>query len=259
MARWRSGFGTALGMFTVIPVPAVSEIDPGLARRTMGAFPLVGAVVGALAAGAYCVGSARSELLGAVLAVAVLALLTGGLHLDGLADTADGLGSRKPAAEALAIMKRSDVGPMGVVTLVMVLLVDVAALAALPRFWAMCAIALGAVTGRVIIVGACSERNSSARPGGFGSLFAGVVPVWVAWLEWILVAALWGSVAWWLLGSNAAGYVLVAGALSGAVGWAWRGHLARRLGGMTGDTFGSIIEVTQLATFLLMTAAFSFS
>ncbi len=63
----------------------------------------------------------------------VIAVLTGGLHLDGLADTADGLGSRRPAADALAIMRRSDIGPMGVGALVLVLLVQVTAVAALPR------------------------------------------------------------------------------------------------------------------------------
>ena len=61
--------------------------------------------------------------------MAALALLTRGLHLDGLADLADGLGSGQPAATALDIMRRSDIGPFGTVTLVLVLLTQVAALA----------------------------------------------------------------------------------------------------------------------------------
>ncbi|MYV40156.1 adenosylcobinamide-GDP ribazoletransferase, partial [Streptomyces sp. SID1328] len=70
-------------------------------------------------------------LLAAVASAAVPAALTRGLHLDGLADTADGLGSGKPAEQALAIMKRSDIGPFGVLTLVLTLLAQVAALAGL--------------------------------------------------------------------------------------------------------------------------------
>ena len=65
--------------------------------------------------------------------MALLAVATGGLHLDGLADTADGLGSRRPADQALEIMRRPDAGPLGVATLVLVLLVQVSALASLPR------------------------------------------------------------------------------------------------------------------------------
>ncbi|NEE30554.1 adenosylcobinamide-GDP ribazoletransferase, partial [Streptomyces sp. SID7982] len=67
-------------------------------------------------------------LLAAVASVAVPAALTRGLHLDGLADTADGLGSGKPAEDALRIMKQSDIGPFGVITLLLVLLAQVAVL-----------------------------------------------------------------------------------------------------------------------------------
>ncbi|MYR56245.1 adenosylcobinamide-GDP ribazoletransferase, partial [Streptomyces sp. SID625] len=69
-----------------------------------------------------------APLLAAVVTAAVPAVLTRGLHLDGLADTADGLGSGKPAADALRIMKQSDIGPFGVITLLFVLLAQVAAL-----------------------------------------------------------------------------------------------------------------------------------
>ena len=112
------------------------------------------------------------RLLGAALAVAVIAVLTGGLHLDGLADTADGLGSRRPAADALEIMRRSDIGPMGVGALVLVLLIQVTAVAAIPRLpLAAAALVLAEVTGRVSVVVATS--SPAARPGGFGALVAG--------------------------------------------------------------------------------------
>src|SRR5260370_8333258 len=82
--------------------------------------PVVGLLLGAAAAAVLELAARwgrTGPLLAAVLAVAALALLTRGLHLDGLADLADGLGSRRPADQALAIMKRSDIGPFGVVPL----------------------------------------------------------------------------------------------------------------------------------------------
>ncbi|MDO5736155.1 MAG: adenosylcobinamide-GDP ribazoletransferase, partial [Propionibacteriaceae bacterium] len=121
MAPRPNSLVVSLGLFTTIPVPPVAAIDRRLAGRAMAAFPLVGLLLGVLAgAAAFVVGTLGSPLLGAVAGLATLAGLTGALHLDGLADTADGLGSRKPADQALEIMRRSDIGPMGVISLLFV-------------------------------------------------------------------------------------------------------------------------------------------
>src|SRR5260370_22989240 len=169
--RWSAmiwdGFRLAVGLLTAIPVRTgragrASGADgagtggaggagTGGAGRTGGGWsvsrqtaaaamawaPAVGLALG-VAAAAVLVGADRllraGPLLAAVLAVVTLALLTRGLHLDGLADLADGLGSRRTAPAALEIMKRSDIGPFGVTTLVLTLFVQVAALAqAQPR------------------------------------------------------------------------------------------------------------------------------
>ncbi len=93
--------------------------------------PVVGLLLGLLAAAVLYVSGHllhTGSLVAAALSVGSLAVLTRALHLDGLADLADGLGSRKPAAEALDIMRRSDIGPFGVVTLVLTLLLQVAGL-----------------------------------------------------------------------------------------------------------------------------------
>ena len=122
-ARRAYGLRTALSLFTVIPAGAGAELGEGEAAAAVLWLPAVGLLLGGLAAGVMLGVAAGGDsgprrLLGAVLAVALLALLTGGLHLDGLADTVDGLGSRRPAQQALEIMRRSDVGPMGVAALV---------------------------------------------------------------------------------------------------------------------------------------------
>ncbi len=247
----------SLGLFTTIPVPSVAEVDRRMATRAMASFPIVGFVVGALAGavtwGATWIGGA---LLGPVLGLATLALVTGALHLDGLADTADGLGSRKPPEVALEIMRRSDIGPMGVIALFLVLLADVAALsriAAVHPAAGGLALLTAAVLGRVAVVCSTTPSEKGARAGGFGALFHGVTSVPTAILWAVAGVVMSGLLGWVALGMAGALVLGCAGVAALGIVWLWRGHLARRLGGMTGDTFGSIIEVTQ-AVFLVCTA-----
>nr|WP_233558304.1 adenosylcobinamide-GDP ribazoletransferase [Tessaracoccus sp. OH4464_COT-324] len=247
---------TALSLFTILPMP-MQEIDRRSAAGALAALPLVGLVLGVVA-GAVLWGAAVLGLtwLGAVAALAVLAGATGGLHLDGVADTADGLGSRKPAEQALDIMKRSDIGPMGVIALVLVLLAQLAAIvdaaAAGPQV-AACALALAAATGRAGVL--LISRGPSARPGGFGSMLSGApAPGWVA-ANLLALAGLTAGCGWWLWGP--VGALAWAAAWAGAllVGWCWARHVVRRLGGTTGDVFGSTIEITQLAVLAALAGA----
>jgi adenosylcobinamide-GDP ribazoletransferase len=251
------GLRVALSLFTVIPAGGSAELAEGDAVTALFWLPVVGLLIGGLGAGVMLVAGADGangprRLLGAVLAVALLALLTGGLHLDGLADTADGLGSRRPAAQALDIMRRSDVGPMGVAALVLLLLIQVAALAAIPRVpLAAAALVLAAVTSRVAVVAATGFPV--ARPGGFGALVAGRTTaagraLAIAVLGCAVTAATLPFGGWELAarGLIAALAGLLAGTFLQLVAW-------RRLGGMTGDVFGAILEVAA-ATVLVACA-----
>ena len=253
----RNPLVVSLGLFTTIPMPSVAEIGPRMAARAMASFPLVGVLVGALA-GAVTWGATwlGGPLLGPVLGLGVLALVTGALHLDGLADTADGLGSRKPPEVALEIMRRSDIGPMGVMALLFVLLADVAALsriAAVHPAAGGVALLTAAVLGRVAVVCSTTSSEKGARAKGFGALFHGVTTVPTALLWAVAGVVLSGLLGWVTLALPGSLVLGVSGIASLAIGWLWRGRLSRRLGGMTGDMFGSIIEVTQ-ATFLVCTA-----
>ena len=144
--------------------------------------PLAGLVVGLLAAvpGGRCscwAGPGRCSRRSPP--PRVPAALTRGLHLDGLADTADGLGSAKPAEDALRIMKQSDIGPFGVITLLFVLLAQVAALFELyGRGWADGALGTvaAAVTARLALTLASRRGVPPARPEGLGAAVAGTVP-----------------------------------------------------------------------------------
>jgi adenosylcobinamide-GDP ribazoletransferase len=271
---WR----VALSLFTVIPAGVPGAIRRDAAARALPWLPAVGALLAAIAAGVMLAVQAGGHsdarrLLAATLAVAVLGLLTGGLHLDGLADTADGLGSRRPSREALAIMRRPDIGPMGVAALLLVILVQITALAAIPAGGlSAAALVLAAVTGRVGVVLATGHGSPGARPGGFGALITETTTGWVraAAIAALLAAVVAGA---FLLGALPRGALSLGGAAgigqpSGpqiavrAVVAALAGLVAadllrrtarRRLGGMTGDVFGAVIEVGT-ATVLLVLA-----
>ncbi|HEV2373413.1 MAG TPA: adenosylcobinamide-GDP ribazoletransferase, partial [Streptosporangiaceae bacterium] len=169
----------ALGMFTVVPLGARAVVTREEAARAVLWLPVAGVLLTVPAVGVLVLVEAGGHsgartLLAATLAVAVLGAGTGGLHLDGLADTADGLGSRRPRDQALAIMRRPDAGPLGVVTLVVVVLVQISALASLGAGWqAAAALTIAVLTARVAVVLATGPGSPPARPEGFGALVAG--------------------------------------------------------------------------------------
>ncbi|HTU04274.1 MAG TPA: adenosylcobinamide-GDP ribazoletransferase [Trebonia sp.] len=241
-----------MSLFTVIPVGGDAELREGDAVRAVLWMPVVGLLLGLAGAGVMLgvdagdSGGAR-RLLGAALAVALIALVTGGLHLDGLADTADGLGSRRAAADALAIMRRSDVGPMGVAALVLVLIIQVAALSSVPRVsLGAAALVLAQVTGRVSVV--VATGSPAARPGGFGALVAGQTTERARTLIVAILGCAIAAAGLTLHGAGLAASGLAAAFCGLLAGTALQQVAKRRLGGMTGDVFGAIVEVSAATT-----------
>jgi adenosylcobinamide-GDP ribazoletransferase len=197
--------------------------------------------------------AAPRRLLAAALAIGVLALLTGGLHLDGLADTADGLGSRRARDEALAIMRRSDVGPFGVVALLFTVLVQITALATVPPGWPGAgAVVLAAVTGRVAVVLAAGPGSPAARPGGFGALVAAATTARARVAAGAGVLVLAAGTAAVVSGPTAALRAVVAVLAALLAAELLRRIAVRRLGGMTGDVFGALIEVAAATALLAL-------
>ncbi|GAA0625522.1 adenosylcobinamide-GDP ribazoletransferase [Streptomyces crystallinus] len=250
------GIRFAFGTLTVFPV-RVTRWDREAARSGMLWAPLAGLVVGACAAsvggGFLLLGS--GPLLAAVATAAVPAVLTRGLHLDGLADVADGLGSAKPAADALRIMKQSDIGPFGVLTLVFVLLGQVAALAELyAAGWARGAVAavVAGVTARLALTLACRPGVPPARPDGLGAAVAGAVPLRAAVGVTVLAVAACAA-AGSLLGPGPALHHAAAVAAGLTAAQLLLAHCVRRLGGVTGDVFGAVSE-TATTTALALAA-----
>ena len=253
------GLRLALTTLTVLPVRPPERLDRTTAGRAMELAPVVGLVLGLLA-GAVVFGSrllGAPHLLAAALGIAALALLTRGLHLDGLTDLVDGLASYRDPEGTRAVMKAPDTGPLGVAALVLVLLVQAAALtSAIDQHRGTLSLLVAVVTGRVVITAACT-RTPAATPDGLGALVAGSVRPAVAraWVVGAVVMA--GAVLAWdpdAVHTALLRAVLGAGAVVGGVLVArlLRAHATRRIGGLTGDVLGALTEVATTVALVVL-------
>jgi len=244
----------AVGTFTRLPVPAPATLDATVAGRGLVLGPAVGAAI-ALVSGLLLLVTdvdLVARLLSATLVVALAAWITRALHWDGLADVADGLGSGAPPERAREIMRRSDIGPFGVLTLIFVVALQVLSIAQLPAGApALAAWVLAVTLGRLAIALACGPWFRAARPAGLGALVIGAmtparIAVAVALTAVIAItcaalgpldvfrALLWGPAA----------AVLVVVAM---------GRLAHnRFGGSTGDVLGATAELATTAVLLVL-------
>ncbi|MCX7803722.1 MAG: adenosylcobinamide-GDP ribazoletransferase [Planctomycetota bacterium] len=235
-------FFAALSFLTVVPVPAGWRGAEEDLARSVPAFPLVGALVGGL-----CVAAGWGALAilppaaAAVAAVAALAAVSGALHLDGLADSADGLFGPRTRERALEIMKDSRIGAMGATALVFVLAAKIAGLASLDKSAFLQAAFLAPLAGRCALAAAISAVPY-ARPSGLGSVFYRRRSYLN--LPWACAAAAGGG---WLIagtaGLAASGAAFVAALLASL-------YSIHKIGGATGDTLGATCELAETAAIL---------
>jgi adenosylcobinamide-GDP ribazoletransferase len=248
----RDGLRLAVGTLTVLPVTPPAAVNRHVAAVAMVAAPLAALPLAVVAALVVVGGTwlGLPDLVTAVAALAAVALGNRGLHLDGLADVADGLAASYDRERALAVMRRGDVGPSGVATVVLLLLAQVAALAgAVSAGVGAAAVATAVLTGRVVLPLFCVRAVPSARPDGLGAAVAGTVPPGVAAALAAIVLAVSGVVPgfpWWH------------GVLAVALGWAGAAALlaraVRRFGGITGDVLGAGTEVATTVTLVVLSA-----
>lgn len=236
------GLRLAVGSLTAIPVGA-ARVTPATSTAAMLLGPVAALPLGALVA-LVCWAGAVLGLPPVAVAFTAVGLLAAGsraLHLDGLADVADGLTAGYERERSLSVMKSGAAGPAGVVALVVVLGTQAAALAAYVPHDALLAGAL--VSGsRAALWITCARGVPAARPDGLGAAFASRVPVAAAALGWVALAALAALVDPWRGPLTIAAAALVVVALVR--------RTTRRLGGVTGDVFGAAIELA-LAVLLL--------
>jgi len=230
-------FLIALQFLTRLPVRLDVDPDDKDVGRSLIYYPLVGLLIGALLAVFAWILNDAPALLSAALVLAAWVLITGGLHLDGLADSADawagGLGDRD---KTLAIMKDPYCGPAGVVGIVLVLLVKFAALYALVEAGNLTLLLLAPILGRTVLP-LLFMTTPYVRRQGLGSALAACLPRWpITWVIAVIVAAVFflaGANGLWLMLT----VILVVTLL--------RTMMMRRIGGMTGDVAGALVEITE--------------
>jgi adenosylcobinamide-GDP ribazoletransferase len=274
----RDALRLAFGTLTVLPVRPPSAVDRAVAGWAMALAPAVGAGLGVLACGAaWALSFVLEPTVVAVIVVTLVALSTRLIHWDGLADTADGLGSGKPAEAALDIMRRSDIGPFGVFAVLAVLAVQVAAAAALlmpdtffiagfaapgeplepeemtPRVAGLGALVAALVLGRCALLAGCRSGVPGARADGLGAAVAGSVDAARLLVGLALAAGVLGLA---VVADDGLTPGTVAAAAAACVLWAVAAtaYLRRRLGGMTGDTLGALVETTTAVALVVLSA-----
>jgi len=233
-AAWAAAFR----FLTIIPLPGRVGATGRDLGRSLGFFPLVGLVLGLFAAAIAWLASLLLPMpVAAVMLVLALACFSGGLHLDGLADTADGFFSARPKERILAIMRDSRIGAMGVLALIMLLALKITALASLNRHGLVRAALAMPVLGRAAIVLTMAMLPYARKEGGLASLFYDR-PVKGTALSALAVSLLTSLV---LFGSRGM-ICLVAWLL--LVGLFAR-FCRRKIAGATGDTLGAVCELSE--------------
>ena len=229
----------ALQFLSSLPIRLPGMPQPEQLGRSLLCYPLVGLLFGVMLWGLNLALAGAPLLLHAALLLTVWVLLSGALHLDGLADSADAwLGGFGDRERTLTIMKDPRSGPIAVVTLVLVLLLKFAALLALIEQQQGVVLLIVPMLGRAALLG-LFLTTPYVRAGGLGQALA----------DHLLRRA-----GWWVLGASMLGSLLIAGveavvALVVAFGmFVWlRQVMMRRLGGTTGDTAGALLELLEMA------------
>jgi adenosylcobinamide-GDP ribazoletransferase len=240
-----SGAATAISFLTVLPISARATTAPGGIAKSVAWFPLIGALIGGLA-GAVRVAAqpAFGPAVASVLSLIVLVGITGALHQDGLADTADGLGVRGDRERRLAAMRDSAIGAFGVLALIAWALLFLTVLATLSDTQALRALIAACALARWAAL-LHAAATPAARPDGLGAPFA-PPPLQLAVATVLAVAAATLSCGA-LPGLAALGAAVLVAGLSATAA-------RQAIGGRSGDTLGATIAVTEVAVSLALLA-----
>ncbi|MEJ2690264.1 MAG: adenosylcobinamide-GDP ribazoletransferase [Deltaproteobacteria bacterium] len=238
-------FFAALRFLTILPVPGDGSRDGIVLENSLVYFPVVGLLLGLLSAlAAVGLQFLLPPLPVAVVLVSLLVLFSGGLHMDGLADTADGFFSSRPRERILEIMRDSAIGSMGTLAMVLVLCLKIATLASVPGSKVWQAVFLMPLAGRSALVLMTSFFPYARYEGGLASPFfkgGKAMPAGVALLLFMVCALV-------VAGAALGGLSIMA---SGAVCLLFGSFCMRKIGGITGDTLGCTCELVETAIALI--------
>ncbi|HYW79393.1 MAG TPA: adenosylcobinamide-GDP ribazoletransferase [Thermoguttaceae bacterium] len=237
----------AIRFLTILPLPGGMSDAPNELADATPLFPVVGMLIGGvMAALAIGLWSILPPTVAAVLLVVSMLGVSGGFHMDGLSDSADGFFSSRPKDRILEIMKDSHVGAMGVIAILAVVLLKVAAVASLPEPRVMYVAFLMPLAGRCALVIGVNLLGNARVEGGLGSLFCGrrSLPQ-IVWALAVLLAAAWIALRW---------TGLIAAAVTLSVILLFSAHCYRKIGGATGDTLGATCELAETAMVVALAA-----
>lgn len=240
-------FFSAVSFLTVFPAPDKYELEPGDLSESVYHFMLVGgAIGGALALIDGTLLSFLPAWVSAAILVILMSAVSGGLHMDGLADSADALLSGVEKERALEIMKDSACGPMGALVILSVFTLKVVSIASILADARWIALLAAPLAGRCAMVAALSVMPYIRKSDGLGTAFdPGQNPAGAKWAALVLLGVC-------LLTFGFAGFWVAAGAAGAAV--LFMIYCNKKLDGMTGDTYGALCEITEAASLVIASA-----
>lgn len=230
------GFYAALLFLTRIPLPQV-KLDENKIASALPFFPLAGAVIGGILTLIYIIGQIilpKQVLAGIIVVISII--ITGGMHLDGFADTLDGLFCFGDREKKLTVMKDSRIGAYGVIGLISVILLKYLLISSLSKEYLIPALIGFPVLSRWMMTFAI-VFYPYAREKGLGKAFAGQK------LTAFVIAGLFTVIISYIT-AEAEGLTVVLGVF--AAGFLFNQYLLRQLGGMTGDTYGALNEFCEI-------------
>lgn len=231
----------AIRFLTIIPVSGKLGISTEDLAGSLHWFPIVGLLIGGVTGGIfYLAGPYLPMPLAVVMAVTLLLAFSGALHLDGVADCADGFFSSRPRSRMLEIMRDSHIGAMGVVALVLILAFKGAALVSVPPAKLWQPLVLMPVVGRGAMLVMMAVLPYARKEGGLASVFYDRTSLLhVGWAVIFLLAAGW-------IVAGLIGLLAAIGSLLILLVFCWFCHA--KIGGATGDTLGAACEITEAST-----------
>ncbi|HJX13753.1 MAG TPA: adenosylcobinamide-GDP ribazoletransferase [Dehalococcoidales bacterium] len=245
-------FLAALQFLTSVPVPGTQKASPEQLGRATAWFPAVGLIIGLVLAGLnWVLGLVLPAAVVNALLIAALVVITGALHLDGFVDTCDGIAGHMTVEERWNVMRDSRAGAFGIIGVVLLLLVKYAALNAVPPALMAVTLIFLPVVSRWAMVYAVFAYPY-ARPEGLGTAYKRATrwPQFTAATAIMLAAAAALYPFFWLTGFFIIGGAWVITTLLCI-------YLKRKLAGLTGDTYGAVNEVAEVAMLLLAVLVFN--
>lgn len=240
-------FVAALRFLSIIPISGSFGTSEDELARAVPFFPLVGLLFACIVLPlTWCLSLLLPPAVTAVLTVLLLLSFSGGLHLDGLADTADGFFSARPRERMLEIMRDSATGAMGVIALILLLSLKIVCLATMNN-QLLVAVFLMPIAGRMAILLLMALLPYARQEGGLGSLFQDSFHTHHARLQALAILLVFTGIAWAAagpLGLLAAFAVLLMTALFAL-------FCRQKIGGVTGDTLGAACELAEAVVALV--------